>query len=255
MNYILLCLLSVLLFGLTGCFSLTGGGDSGLPAGCGKIDNAESGPVCGESREDSVHPDSRNWAPLFDYALSNADFERGVWYIDERGRLTAAEDQPIWTEREYGNFVLDLEYSCAPGANSGVLIYATDTENWIPATVEIQIQDDLDPHWAEVPDTWRNGGLFGHCAPKVFNVRPAGEWNRMTITAAGRNITVAVNGEITVEADLSDWKDAEKNPDGSEIPSWLSTPWAELPVRGKIGLQGRHGNATIYFRNVRIKEL
>ena len=38
----------------------------------------------------------------------------------------------------------------------------------------------------------------------------------------------------------------------SEIPSWLPTPFAELPTKGYIGLQGKHGDANIFFRNVRI---
>jgi len=64
-----------------------------------------------------------------------------------------------------------------------------------------------------------------------------------------------VNGAVTVDTDLSPWTSAKKNPDGTDIPPWLSRPWAELPTRGRIGLQGKHGSASIYFRCVRIKEL
>ena len=77
----------------------------------------------------------------------------------------------------------------------------------------------------------------------------------MTVTAQGKRVQVRVNEEITVDADLAVWTSAKKNPDGSDIPPWLSRPWAELPTRGRIGLQGKHGNAAIFFRNVRIKEL
>ena len=45
------------------------------------------------------------------------------------------------------------------------------------------------------------------------------------------------------------------NPDGSEIPSWLSKPLAELPTRGRIGFQGKHAGAPIWFRNIKIKLL
>ncbi len=45
------------------------------------------------------------------------------------------------------------------------------------------------------------------------------------------------------------------NPDGSEIPAWLSNPLATLPLHGYIGFQGKHAGAPIYFRNIRIKEL
>ena len=43
--------------------------------------------------------------------------------------------------------------------------------------------------------------------------------------------------------------------DGSEIPSWLSKPLADLPTQGHIGFQGKHAGAPIYFRNIKIKEL
>ncbi|MGL5547579.1 MAG: 3-keto-disaccharide hydrolase, partial [Tannerellaceae bacterium] len=51
------------------------------------------------------------------------------------------------------------------------------------------------------------------------------------------------------------WKSGTKNPDGTEIPSWLPKPFAELPTKGYIGLQGKHGDSQIWFRNVTIKEL
>ena len=51
------------------------------------------------------------------------------------------------------------------------------------------------------------------------------------------------------------WASGTKNPDGSDIPSWLPTPFAELPTKGYIGLQGKHGEANIYFRNVKIAKI
>ena len=48
---------------------------------------------------------------------------------------------------------------------------------------------------------------------------------------------------------------AKTNPDGSEIPSWLSNPLSEIPLEGHIGFQGKHAGAPIYFRNIKIKEL
>jgi hypothetical protein len=77
----------------------------------------------------------------------------------------------------------------------------------------------------------------------------------MTITCKGKMIYVMLNGELVTEMDMSKWTSAKTNPDGSEIPSWLSTPFAELPTKGRIGLQGKHAGAPIFFRNVKIKEL
>lgn len=202
-----------------------------------------------------VHPDSSSWPSLFSADLNNAIYEKGVWRVDAKGVLTATKDQAIWTKNSYKNFILDFEYCCDPAANSGVLIYATDINNWIPNTVEIQILDDNHPHWQKEAPQNKNGGLYGHLAPRVNNTRAAGEWNRMTVTAKGKNLTIAVNGEITAEADLAKWTSATQNPDGSKIPPWLSRPWAELPTEGKIGFQGKHGQASISFRNIRIQSL
>ena len=68
-------------------------------------------------------------------------------------------------------------------------------------------------------------------------------------------ISVMLNGEVVTEMDMSLWKSAKTNPDGSEIPSWLSTPFAQLSTHGHIGLQGKHAGAPIYFRNMKIKVL
>jgi uncharacterized membrane protein len=55
--------------------------------------------------------------------------------------------------------------------------------------------------------------------------------------------------------DMNLWTSGKVNPDGSEIPSWLPVPYAELPTKGSIGFQGKHGDATIWFRNLRIRSL
>ncbi len=234
-----------------------------LTGGCCWFNSGRGQGCCGTdattcslgATKESLHPDSSQWHPLFAGDLSNAVFPEGVWFYNERGVLTASKDESIWTREDYENFVIDLEYMCDPAANSGVLIYCSDTKNWIPNTVEVQILDDNNPHWAKEQPFAKNGGLYGHLPPKVNNVKPAGEWNRMTVTAKGKHLHVVVNEEVTVDTDLSAWTSASKNPDGTDIPPWLSRPWAELPTKGKIGLQGKHGNAAIYFRNVRIKSL
>jgi len=197
------------------------------------------------------HPDSKDWKPLFNKALDNAVFDKGIWYYDDDGNLTATEDKIIFTSDEYENFTVDLEYRCGPKANSGVFIYCSNIKDNTPNSLEIQILQDN----ASANPTWRNGGMFGRLAPKVDNVKPAGEWNRMTITAKGKHVHVIVNGEVTVDTDISKWTEAKTNPDGSEIPPWLSKPLNELPTKGRIGFQGKHGGAPIYFRNFRVKPL
>lgn len=195
------------------------------------------------------------YIPLFNKDLSNADYPEGVWSIDKDGVITASEDKCIWTQKEYDNFILDLEFKNAEGTNSGVIVYCTDTGNWIPNSVEIQIADDYAEQWAKADRTWQCAAIFGHLAAKERRVKKPGEWNTMKIACKDKMIHVVLNGSLVTEMDMSLWTSAEKNPDGSDIPSWLSTPFSVLPTQGKIGFQGKHAGAPIWFRNIKIKEL
>jgi len=201
-----------------------------------------------------THPDVSGWPDLFAADLSNAQFPAGVWTVAD-GVLTASEDQAIWTVRDYENFIVDLEFRTAAGTNSGVIVYCSDIANWIPNSVEIQIADDFAEEWAKEPATWHCGAIFGHLAPTKSAVRKPGEWNRYTITCRGQKITVVLNGERVTEMDMSRWTSAKTNPYGSEIPAWLSRPFAELTTKGRIGFQGKHAGAPIFFRNIKIREM
>ena len=202
----------------------------------------------------STHPDSTDWSPLFAADLSDADYPQGVWAVSD-GELTASKDQSIWTKKDYENFVLDLEFKTGPKANSGVIVYSVDTKNWIPGAVEIQIMDDHGDKWEKVKSYGRTGAIYGHVGPSKNLTKPAGQWNRMTITCVGPKIDVVLNGEHITTMDMTQFTSATVNPDGTAIPKWLSKPVASLPTKGKIGLQGKHGGAEIWFRNVRVKEL
>ena len=194
------------------------------------------------------------WVDLLAPDLSNAIYPEGVWSMEE-GILTATEDINLWSSKVYRDFVLDLEFKTAEGTNSGVIIHASDIGNWIPNSIEIQIADDYAEQWASSPATWQCAAIFGHLAASKKAVKQAGEWNRYTITVVGKTITVVLNGEPVTVMNRSHWTRKGVNPDGSEIPDWLSTPLNDLPTYGHIGFQGKHAGAPIWFRNIRVKEL
>ena len=202
------------------------------------------------------HPDTSGdeWQLLFEEDLSDATYPEGVWKW-EKGALTATEDQNIWTKEDYDNFTVDLEFKTAEGTNSGVVVYASNTDNWIPNSVEVQIADDYAEKWATSPKSWQCGAIFGHLAPTQSAVKKPGQWNNYTVTCQDQMIYVLLNGKQVAEMDMSQWTSAKTNPDGSDIPEWLSTPFAELPTRGKIGLQGKHAGAPVWFRNLKVKRL
>jgi hypothetical protein len=200
------------------------------------------------------HPDSSKWKNLFSPDLSDAVYPKGIWYL-ENGLLTASEDKCIWTKDQYEDCIIDLEFKNGPAANSGVFVHCSNMQEFVPNSVEVQILDDYDAKWKDVAKTWTCGGIFGRLAPATQSVKKAGEWNRMTVMCKGPMIYVLLNGKPTAEFDMRKWTDVKKNPDSSEIPAWLSKPASTLALKGNIGLQGKHGGAPIYFRNLKIKPL
>jgi hypothetical protein len=203
-----------------------------------------------------IHPNTsgEGWAPLFDKSLSNAIFPAGVWTVDGEV-ITAGKDEALWSEKNYDNFVLDLEFKTADGTNSGVIVHASNIKDWIPHSVEIQIADDYSKEWSTAEPSWQCAAIFGHQPATRHMVKRPGEWNRYTITCRGRRIWVVLNGELVNNCDMSLYTSAKNNLDGTKAPDWLSNPMATLPLRGHVGFQGKHAGAPIYFRNIMIKEL
>ena len=199
---------------------------------------------------------SKKAQPLFSADLSNADYDKSVWSVDTKGVLSASADKPIWTKDEYENFELTLEFKNDHCTNSGVFIYGSDSRNRAANSMEVQIADDYCPKWPDWHANWRCGAIFGHLAPSQPNVvKKPGKWNQMKITAKGKKVVVVLNGKQIIDMDMNLWTSGTVNPDGSAIPSWLPRPYAELPTKGQIGFQGKHGGATIWFRNIKIREL
>jgi hypothetical protein len=195
------------------------------------------------------------WKSLFGTDLAEAAFNPEAW-SETDGVLTAAKDEAIWTTVEYENFELDLDFKNDAGTNSGIVVYCTDTNDWIPNSVEIQIADDYYEKWTDSKPYERCGAIYGHLGPKQDKVvKKPGEWNHIRVKCTGQRITVILNGKKVTEMDMSKWTSGTINPDGSGIPAWLPKPFAELPTKGYIGLQGKHGNATIWFRNIRIRDV
>ena len=191
---------------------------------------------------------------LFDEDFSQAIYEEGSWEIME-DVLVAHEDKVLWATGEYENFELSFEFKNETGTNSGIIVYCTNMEDWIPNSVEIQIADDHGEKWGTSRKDYQCGAVFGHLPAneqKVVNL--PGEWNQMKLSCKGQLIEVELNGKMVNSMDMAEWTSGTINPDGSEIPSWLPTPFAELSTIGAIGFQGKHGDSSISFRNVRIRQ-
>ena len=193
------------------------------------------------------HPDTTGWKDLFATDLSNA-VSPGSWAFTH-GELVAKDHDTLWTRDSYGDFILDLEFKVAKESNSGVFLRSGDIKNVLSA-LEIQVHDSAD------------GSKYGMVAaiydampPTKKMAKPVGEWNHFTITCQGSKVSVLFNGELVIDADLNNWPEAKKNPDGT--PNKFPVALKDFARSGPIGFQGLHGKAQapVWYRNVKIKVL
>jgi len=197
------------------------------------------------------------WVPLFDgknLDSWNMDGRQDAWMVTDKGELRVAKAGPsLFTKKRYCDFALELDFKMGAKAkaNSGVFLHVHNNRDEVNTGMEIQILDN-----AEYSVKWDAGnanGAFYDCVhPAVDANKPVGEWEHFLITMNGNLLTVELNGKEVVRADLDQWKEANKNPDGShnKFPHAMGA----LPREGFIGLQN-YGGVPVWFRNVRIKML
>src|SRR5258706_7233978 len=148
----------------------------------------------------------------------------------------------LFTEREYSDFVLRLDYKLEDGSNNGVGIRAPLEGDTAYSGMEIQILDDKAPKHANIKPWQFNGSVY-NIVPAKNGTPKIGEWNTYEITAQGRRIKVVLNGKAIVDTDLNDVRD----------PEVLQKHPGMFRERGHIGFLGH--NDYVEFRNIRIKEL
>ena len=169
----------------------------------------------------------------------------GNWIVEPEGvlRIDPREGEQgwqrfgdyLWSEREYGDFVLDLEYCYPPGGNSGVFFRVGDVTNPVQTGIEAQI---LDSSGHEGPMTHHDhGGIISTVGASANQSKAPGEWNRMIVTCRGTHLDVVLNGQTIVDLDLAD------------------SAVKDRPLRGFLGLQDHGRPHVLRFRNIRILDL
>ena len=204
-----------------------------------------AGLLCGLNAAD--HPDTIGWKDLFGADLSGAA-EAGKWTVTN-GELVAGDHDTIWTKESYGNFIFDLEFKVAKESNSGVFLRIANPKN-VLSGLEIQVHDSTDGTKYGMVSV-----IYDAKPPTKSMSKPIGEWNHFTITCKDSLVTVVFNGEEVIHADLNDWPEKGKNPDGT--PNKFPVALKDFARKGLIGLQGLHGKAQapVWYRNLKIKSL
>ncbi len=174
--------------------------------------------------------------------------ENGVLSLVNRTDNDMRNENYLWTEEKFGDFIIELEYKVpADRANSGVFIRTSDLQDPVQTGIEVQVgnPNPKDPlHYRTV------GGMYELVGPRA-QVHKKGEWNHYRITCKGPFISIMLNGKQVSEANLDNWTEPRKNPDGTE--NKFRRALKDFAREGYIGLQD-HGQPAS-FRNIRIQRL
>src|SRR5687768_9517396 len=189
--------------------------------------------------------------------------------IDYDAASEAPGDKHLWSEKEYGDFVLTLDWriTSTPYVNPNVPIIRMDgshKKNAEGRDIRIAVPDSDSGIYLRGSDKaqvniwgWPagSGEVYGYrtdskmppsvragVTPRRNADRHIGEWNTFEITMRGTRLTVVLNGETVIE--------------DAELPG--------IPARGPIALQ-HHGAkkdgewvsppSLVQFRNISIREL
>lgn len=190
--------------------------------------------------------------------------------IDYDGQSEAKGEKHLFTQKEYGDFVLKVDWRIkeAPFMNNNVPVILPDgTHKLGPDGKELkapQLDADSgiylrDPKGKSQVNIWTwpigSGEVYGYrmdknqpaevragVTPKKKADKPLGEWNSFVITLKGTRLTVVLNGVTVIE--------------NADLPG--------LQLRGPVGLQHHGGKkdgkwqsspALVQFRNIEIQEL
>ena len=189
--------------------------------------------------------------------------------IDYDALSESKKDKNLWSEKEFGDFVLKVEWRIkeTPYVNPNVFEILPDgTHRKGPDGKEIRLSVPDSDSGIFLRGTGKSqaniwcwpagsGELYGYrtdpqmppevraaAVPKRKADRPVGEWNAFVITVKGDRVSVVLNGVSVIE--------------GARLP--------DLPPRGQIALQ-HHGSmkggkwtsppSLLQFRNIRVREL
>ena len=171
---------------------------------------------------------------------------RGPSYYVTNGVIAspanAAND--LITDGTFADYILRLDFKLAPAGNNGIGIRVPfETNDLTYSGNEVQILDDNDSAYAHLDPGQYCGSLYKIFAARRGALNKAGDWNHYEITARGRRITVALNGQTIVDGNLNDVTNREV----------LRGHPGMLRESGHIALLGHWSH--VEFRNIFIQEL
>ena len=177
------------------------------------------------------HLPSAGWVPLIDgdKGMENWEILGGGNWRGEGGAIQADKSTTkgasiLVSKKSFKNFELYVEFWAADDTNSGVYIRAPNPKqvNTASGAYEVQI-------WDKNPNQLYTTGSLVNVASVKPIYKAGGKWNTFEIYANGPEITVKMNGDVTVSV---------RN---------------DKSLEGRLGLQFKQG--PIKFRKLLVKEI
>lgn len=156
-----------------------------------------------------------------------------VWKISRNGVLQNFDRGAIFSQNEYGNFVLSFDFYIEKGGNNGLLLRVSERGMRSPDNdvMEIQIAD----HTTNKEKYGITGSLYGVLKPRLNPVK-INDWNSMQVRLDGFQLTTTINDVEVMNTDIS-----------------LICRSGFQNEKGRIGFYGWTGKTAI--RNIKIVEL
>ena len=135
--------------------------------------------------------------------------------VDGAIRCQPQKGGTLFTEEEYEDFIVRLEFKLPPAGNNGLAIrYPGTGDPAYSGMTELQVLDSpgypgqLDPRQV-------HGSAYGMVPAREGYLRPVGQWNYQEVTVKGSKIKVELNGTVILDTDLSEVKEFMGEPPAS----------------------------------------
>jgi len=194
----------------------------------------------------SCSSDSGKWISLFDGETLDGwrIAETQNSFIVENGAIKCnGQRSHLFLEgKTFKNFEFETEVMTRESSNSGIFIHTEfQEEGWPQKGYEIQVNNSYTGS-AKNPELRKTGSIYG-IRNVYYNVIGDDEWFTLRIKVVENNVCIFIN-----DVQVVDYIEAEN--------AWRPEGREELKLsEGTLALQAHDPGSTVYFRNLRVREL
>lgn len=166
--------------------------------------------------------------------------------VDGAIRCKKGKGGNLFTNEEYGDFAVRVEFKLPPAGNNGLAIrYPGKGNPAYDGMTELQVLDSEHKKYANLDKLGRqyHGSAYGMIPATRGYLRKVGEWNFQEVTVKGSTVKVELNGSVILNGDVKKARALMDN---------RAHPGKDLK-KGYFGFAGH--NDPVEFRNISIRKL